>query len=127
MQNTYYAHGGSDPSLPSMFISLEPYNAPKYDAELSITGDAKDMYGRYGITLQNAKQRYEWNFAYLNAMYGFQEATRVDAGDSLEDTNFEPGSSAVICYRGATAFYNRKENDYVSVMEATGFFDTDMV
>jgi len=121
----YYAHEMPNPSNPSVFISLEPYAGKPAEDVISATGFKKDVWGQASAGLANADVPDFYNHVYFNLVYGFQERTLSDMNTEtavLENTNFAPGSSAVICFRGPTGYWNKLEDDYTLFSQPSGYF-----
>jgi hypothetical protein len=121
----YHAHMPSPAGSPSVFVSLEPYAARSYDSIISTTGFKADAWGAFSAGLLNANVADFTNHVYFNTVYGDREfvvAERVSETAVQENQNFEPGHSAIICYRGATGTYNKLKDDFSLFMDPAGFF-----
>jgi hypothetical protein len=123
-----YAEGElPDAEVPSAYVFLEPYNAPEYDDIISVTGFLGDAFGRYTSSVVNATKPCYVNYAYANALYGFQERMnmeRTTEGQTAETGSFFPCHSQLISYRGATGYWNHSERDFSMVKDSAGGIPT---
>lgn len=138
-----YAANEMNPVRPSVYISLEPYaSRTSYGACVSLTGQQKDVFGRHSIDMRMSKDGDWDNFVYFNLLYGkiaelfgldlilysgVQEAVnrdRLSEASVSENTHFEPGSSPIIAFAGATKYWSAKDRDYTLTSPAQGFIPT---
>jgi hypothetical protein len=121
----YYANEIPNPLNPSVYISLEPYAGRPAEDVISATGYKRDVWGVASAGLANADVPDFYNHAYFNLLYGFQERALNDITAEtavLENSNFTPGSSAVIAFRGPTGYWNKLDSDFTLFSQPTGFF-----
>lgn len=128
-QSPVYSAGESNPRKPCVYVSLEPYNNNRsnYASSISITGKQRDAFGRYTPDIREQNGLDFDNCYYFNVLYGAQEAVlrdRVAEGSAAENANFEPGSSPVIAFAGATKYWSARDQDYTLTSEAQGFMPT---
>jgi hypothetical protein len=113
-----------NPEVPSIIVTLEPYNAPQYRDEMSFTGFLRDVYGKASNNIYQADQPCYVNYCYANAWNGHQERVRQDMEANGATTSFQPGSSPILAFRGATCYWSPIDKDFTAVREAGGYLPT---